>query len=431
MSELTGTSGSDTLTGGNGDDTLDGYGGYDVLTGGAGNDTFRFSSLSDIGYDRITDLAPGDRIDLSALNVTFIGDGPFTGSPQNKGPAQVRTRGDFTGPILEIDSDGDGFPDRFITVSGSVVLRQVDGVPGVLEATPGQSLTGTSAADILEGDGGPDTISGGGGNDTLRGFAGNDSLSGGDGDDTLDGGTGNDTLTGGLGNDTFLISKPATMGYNEVRITDLAPGERIDLSAWNATFIGEGAFTGTNAAHGPAQVRVRTDMANTTLEIDSNGDGYNDQSIYIAGSPGLQAVAGSPGVFERAPDQSITGTAAGETLEGAAGRDTISGGGGNDLLRGLGGHDSLSGGDGDDTLDGGTGNDTLTGGAGNDIFVISKPATVGYGEVRITAFAHGYRYDPSARNATFHGGEGFTGEDSAPGWAQGAGATDNPPHILA
>ncbi|WP_425598687.1 hypothetical protein [Azospirillum brasilense] len=38
---------------------MDGYGGYDVLTGGAGNDTFRFSSLSDIGYDRITDLAPG------------------------------------------------------------------------------------------------------------------------------------------------------------------------------------------------------------------------------------------------------------------------------------------------------------------------------------------------------------------------------------
>ncbi len=424
MSELTGTSGSDTLTGGNGDDTLDGYGGYDVLTGGAGNDTFRFSSLSDIGYDRITDLAPGDRIDLSAFNLTFIGDGAFTGAPQNRGPAQVRTRTDFTGPILEIDSDGDGFPDRFITVSGSVVLRQVDGVPGVLEATPGQSLTGTSAADILGGDGGPDTISGGDGNDTLRGFAGNDSLSGGDGDDTLDGGTGNDTLTGGLGNDTFLISKPATMGYNEVRITDLAPGERIDLSAWNATFIGGGAFTGTNAAHGPAQVRVRTDMANTTLEIDSNGDGYNDCSIYIAGSPELQAVAGSPGLFERVRDQSITGTAAGETLEGGAGRDTISGGGGNDLLRGLGGHDSLSGGAGDDTLEGGTGNDTLTGGAGNDIFVISKPATVSYGEARITDFAQGDRIDLSAWNATFIGEEAFTGKDSARGSAQVRVRTD-------
>ncbi|MGR0187650.1 Calx-beta domain-containing protein [Azospirillum aestuarii] len=418
MSELTGTSGSDTLTGGNGDDTLDGYGGYDVLTGGAGNDTFRFSSLSDIGYDRITDLAPGDRIDLSAFNLTFIGDGAFTGSPQNKGPAQVRTRTDFTGPILEIDSDGDGFPDRFITVSGSVVLRQVDGVPGVLEATPGQSLTGTSAADILEGDGGPDTISGGDGNDTLRGFAGNDSLSGGDGDDTLDGGTGNDTLTGGLGNDTFLISKPATMGYNEVRITDLAPGERIDLSAWNATFIGEGAFTGTNAAHGPAQVRVRTDMANTTLEIDSNGDGYNDCSIYIAGSPGLQAVAGSPGVFERVPDQSITGTAAGETLEGAAGRDTISGGGGNDLLRGLGGNDSLNGGLGDDTLDGGSGSDTLSGGAGNDTFLITPIVSSGYNNTRITDFAQGDRIDLRPLGAAYIGANSFTGSSANKGPAQ-------------
>lgn len=149
MSELTGTSGSDTLTGGNGDDTLDGYGGYDVLTGGAGNDTFRFSSLSDISNDWITDFAPGDRIDLSALNATFIGDGFFTGSPQNKGPAQIRTRADFTGPVLEIDSDGDGLPNRSIYVTGSVVLRQVDGLPGVLEATPGQSLTGTDRKSVV------------------------------------------------------------------------------------------------------------------------------------------------------------------------------------------------------------------------------------------------------------------------------------------
>ncbi|WP_247893084.1 Calx-beta domain-containing protein [Azospirillum baldaniorum] len=419
MSELTGTSGSDTLTGGNGDDTLDGYGGYDVLTGGAGNDTFRFSSLSDIDSDRITDFAPGDRIDLSALNATFIGDGFFTGSPQNKGPAQIRTRADFTGPVLEIDSDGDGLPNRSIYVTGSVVLRQVDGLPGVLEATPGQSLTGTAAADTLEGAGGPDTISGGDGNDLLRGFAGKDSLSGGDGDDTLDGGTGNDTLTGGAGNDTFVISKPATMGYNEVRITDLAPGERVDLSAWNATFIGEGAFTGTNAAHGPAQVRVRTDMANTTLEIDSNGDGFNDYSIYIAGSPGLQAVAGSPGLFERVPDQSLTGTAAGETLEGGAGRDTIDGGAGNDLLRGNDGNDSLMGGLGEDTLDGGSGSDTLTGGAGNDIFLIT-PVPIGgsYQYTRITDLTHDDRIDLRPLGAAFIGTGPFTGTSANKGPAQ-------------
>ena len=419
MSELTGTSGNDTLTGGNGNDTLDGLGSQDILTGGAGDDTFRFSSLNDINYDQIIDFAPGDRIDLSALNVTFIGDGAFTGTPLNKGQAQVRHRVDFSSSVLEIDGDGDGIADRFIHVNGGPALRAVAGSPGVLESAPNMTLTGTDAGETLEGSAGRDTISGGGGNDLLRGFGGNDSLSGGEGDDTLEGGSGNDTLTGGSGNDTFVMSKPASMSYTETRITDFAQGDRIDLTAWNANFIGEAAFTGSSQVPGPAQARVRTDMSDTTLEIDGNGDGWADHSVRIAGSPGLQAVTGSPGLLERAPDRTLTGTAADETLDGGAGRDTISGGGGNDLLRGFDGNDSLSGGGGDDTLDGGSGSDTLTGGAGNDTFLITPiAANGGYQNAQITDFAAGDRLDLRPLGATYIGTGPFTGTSMNKGLAQ-------------
>ena len=424
MSELAGTPGNDTLVGGAGNDTLDGAGGFDILTGWQGADTFRFSSLADISNDQITDFGPGDRIDLSGLNAAFIGTGSFTGSPMNKGPAQVRYRMDFSASVLEIDGDGDGFPDHYIHVNNGPAFQAVAGSPGLLESVPDLTLTGTEADETLDGGAGRDTISGGGGNDLLRGLAGNDSLSGGAGDDTLEGGTGNDTLTGGAGNDTFLFPAlvPTTngaVGYNEARITDFAQGDRIDLSGLNATFIGTDSFTGTFANKGPAQVRVRTDLGNTTLEIDVNGDGLNDRSIYISGSPGLQEAAGSPGVFERVPDLTLTGTEAGETLDGGAGRDTISGGGGNDLLRGFAGNDSLSGGTGDDTLDGGSGSDTLTGGAGNDTFLFGPvSSTSGYNSTQITDLAQGDRIDLSALNAAYIGTGSFTGTYANKGPAQ-------------
>ena len=420
MSELTGTPGNDTLVGGTGNDMLDGAGGFDILTGGQGGDTFRFSSFADISNDQITDFGPGDRIDLSALNVTYIGNAPFTGSPTNRGPAQVRYRVDFSTSVLEIDADGNGFADHFIYINGGPALQAVAGSPGVIENAPNLTLTGTDQGETLDGGAGWDTINGGGGNDLLRGFGGNDSLSGGDGNDTLESGTGNDTLTGGAGQDTFLFSaENSTAGYNEGRITDFAQGDRIDLSGWNATFIGTGPFTGSPFNKGPAQVRVRSDYSNTTLEIDSNGDGFTDRSIYIAGAPGLQEVAGSPGVFERVPDQSITGTEADETLDGGAGRDTISGGAGNDLIRGMGGNDSLTGGTGNDTLDGGSGSDTLTGGAGDDTFLFNPvPSSAGYSSAQITDLAQGDRIDLSALNATYIGTGTFTGSYGNKGPAQ-------------
>lgn len=69
-------------------------------------------------------------------------------------------------------------------------------VPPAYYAGTGRAdtLTGTSANDVLTGQGGADTLYGRGGNDVLQGGTGNDRLYGGLGRDSLVGGPGNDRL---------------------------------------------------------------------------------------------------------------------------------------------------------------------------------------------------------------------------------------------
>lgn len=83
---LLGYAGTDKLNGGAGNDVLDGGAGKDSLTGGEGSDIFRFSSALDSfrnygpanisAADTITDFTLGvDKIDLSALGITGLGNG--------------------------------------------------------------------------------------------------------------------------------------------------------------------------------------------------------------------------------------------------------------------------------------------------------------------------------------------------------------------
>lgn len=63
---ITGLAGTDTISGGNGADILSGGADLDTLTGGAGNDIFR-DKIADLTGDTITDLAAGDKIDITNL----------------------------------------------------------------------------------------------------------------------------------------------------------------------------------------------------------------------------------------------------------------------------------------------------------------------------------------------------------------------------
>jgi Ca2+-binding RTX toxin-like protein len=64
----------------------------------------------------------------------------------------------------------------------------------------------TEGNDFLTGTNAANTINGLGGNDVIKGLGGNDVLSGGAGNDTLRGGLGADRLTGGSGADTFIFA---------------------------------------------------------------------------------------------------------------------------------------------------------------------------------------------------------------------------------
>lgn len=93
--------------------------------------------------------------------------------------------------------------------------KRIDGLGGgdtVTGSSFDDTINGGDGADIMTGVVGNDTINGGPGNDTGTGSAGNDKLTGGTGNDTLSGSegldslnadSGNDTLNGGTGNDNL------------------------------------------------------------------------------------------------------------------------------------------------------------------------------------------------------------------------------------
>ena len=121
---LYGGAGMDRITGGSGNDLIFGGGGSDTLTGGAGDDLFVYASLAHspaVGRDRIIGFAPGDRIDLSAIDAvvatsgddafTFIGANAFSGTA-----GELRVDGAGGVWAVSADVNGDGFADFSLVV---------------------------------------------------------------------------------------------------------------------------------------------------------------------------------------------------------------------------------------------------------------------------------------------------------------------------
>ncbi|MCL6703955.1 calcium-binding protein [Pseudomonas sp. T1.Ur] len=133
---LVGSSGSDLLKGLEtdeilrglaGDDVLQGNLGRDLLSGGAGHDVFKYTSVADSfrtagtsSSDRILDFNPSeDRIDLSTLGFTGIGDG-------YDGTLAIRSNADHTRTYLksfEANAEGQRFE---LLVDGDFVAQLDD-----------------------------------------------------------------------------------------------------------------------------------------------------------------------------------------------------------------------------------------------------------------------------------------------------------------
>ena len=98
-------------------------------------------------------------------------------------------------------------------------------------------------------------------------------------------------MSGGAGSDSFVFAGGDFGGATRAeadRITDFASGDRIDLSAVDAsslsggdqafTFLGTGDFT-----HSAGELRYEQVNGNTYLSGDTNGDGLADFMIKLDG----------------------------------------------------------------------------------------------------------------------------------------------------
>jgi Ca2+-binding RTX toxin-like protein len=298
---------SETLDGGPGDDApfdngdglawvgIDGGGGNDEVVGGRGDDSLRGGD----GNDR---LDYGDQPDDTLGRDTLDG-GP--GDDQlNGGPAGVEQEpddlkggdgvdmADYSDRTASLRVDLDGVADDGESGEQDNVEPDVEDVIG---GSDDDTLTGSGAANLLDGRNGDDRISGAGGDDVLDGGAdnpGSDSLDGGAGSDMLFGRAGDDELDGGSGDDSL------------------------------------------SGAGG--QDTVVGDDGNDSLEGGAGGD-------TLSGGPGNDIVNGA--------EADLTGADGSDNLTGGAGTDTLLGADGNDTLDGGPGPDVMNGGDGTDTVD--------------------------------------------------------------------------------
>ncbi|WP_373860962.1 calcium-binding protein, partial [Azotobacter vinelandii] len=266
--------------------------------------------------------ADEDRIDLSALGFTGLGDG-------YNGTLAVVLNSAGTRTYLksyEADAEGRRFE---IALDGNFAGLLDDG--NLIFERP-----------VIEGDAGNNALLGTSAAETLLGHAGNDTLDGAGGDDILVGGAGRDTLTGGAGADLFRFDalsdsqRNYTTGDNQGdRIVDFSVGEdKLDVSALGFTGLGDG-YNGTlavvvNSAGDRTYVKsYETDADGYRFEFSLEGN-YQDlgsESFVFATPSGQQLLEGSAG------NDSLQGTAADEIVHGGAGRDTLSGGAGADVFR--------------------------------------------------------------------------------------------------
>ena len=247
------------------------------------------------------------------------------------------------------------------------------------------TITGTTAADMIDVGDGNDRVSGGAGNDVLIGRGG---------DDTLDGGLGDDVLNGGAGNDFYAVDSvrdvivEAQNGGIDTVATSVSFTLASDLENLIAVsdnsidLIGNGADNrltgnaGANVLDGRAGVDTLAGGAgNDTYHVDSardqvleaNGGGFDtiitSTSYALASNAEVETLRASG-----ASGLALTGNGFNNTLIGDGGANAIAGLAGNDSLFGDAGRET-SGGTGNDRLAGGAGSDRLNGGGGRDIFV--------------------------------------------------------------
>ena len=389
--------GNDTITGSGAADTILGSAGDDNLSGSGGNDSFQFSGTSD-GFDAVDGGSGTDTLSALANN-TVIGLTSVTGveAITANGFTGVYVGGSSNADALDLSSvtltsitkiDGGAGND---SLTGSAAADTIVGGSGndLLSGRAGNdSIDGGADSDTVDysyasaawtinlsagssqGTSGSETdtitnvenVIGGTGNDTITGTSAVNVLNGGDGNDSITSGDGDDSVSGGDGNDVFRVSG-STSGHDYV---DGGAGSDTITATANSTWI---------TLRSVANVETITSGGYTGVYIGGSDDGNEALDFTSVTLSGITAIDGGGG------NDSIIGSSTANTIWGSEGNDTLDGGSGNDSLTGGEGDDSILGGDGNDViLDAGYsgGYDNVDGGSGSDtITAYSNNTTIG------------------------------------------------------
>jgi Ca2+-binding RTX toxin-like protein len=408
----TGNTLNNTLTGNTGNNTLDGGAGNDTLIGGDGDDFFN----DNVGNNNISGGNGNDTLSLdgkySDYNITY--------NSGTQAYTLIRNSTSQTNVVTGVEN--------FQFTSGNKLASELISIPG-------NTLTGTTGNDTLNGSSGAYTLVGGLGNDTyvvdsaddvvtelvsegidrvnasinysltanvedlfltgsgningtgntsnnyILGNSGNNTLNGGAGNDVLDGGAGMDTLIGGTGNDGYIVDNAGDV------VTELA-GEGTDTvyasinyslgaTVENLALSGSGNINGTGNS---GDNYIGGNSGNNTLDGGDGDDRFSDDG-------GNNNILGGNGNDTLALDRDYSaynitynsGTQAYTLINTVTGATNVVTGvenfefeDGNKLASELIANNTLTGTNGNDTLNGSGGAYTLIGLLGNDTYVVDS-----------------------------------------------------------
>jgi Ca2+-binding RTX toxin-like protein len=136
------------------------------------------------------------------------------------------------------------------------------------------SLTGSSADELIRGLGGADTLAGNAGDDTISGGSGKDVLLGGKGEDLIKGGTGGDTLYGGQGDDSIKGGSGKDYLSGDFGADTLNGGSGDDVFVFHTRTIDGAVDTIEDFTDGEDRVELRDFIATDVTISDDGTDAF-------------------------------------------------------------------------------------------------------------------------------------------------------------
>ncbi|WP_454845907.1 M10 family metallopeptidase C-terminal domain-containing protein [Pseudomonas farris] len=297
---LLGLAGNDSLSGGAGDDKLDGGAGMDTLTGGFGADIFVFSNRLDsyrnyntgganLG-DLITDFdITADKIDLSAIGFTGLGDGK-----NNTVYVVLNSAGTKT-YIKTLTADANG--NRFEVALDGNYLGKLTSANFVFATSSPTNQAPVLATPLLDQNA-----------------------------------TENTPFSYAVPATSFTDPNNDSLSYTATLADGSALPAWLSFNATNLTFTG----TPTSTASGNYNVLVKA--------TDPAGASVSDSFALVVADAPANTITGTNNA------ETLNGTAGADLILGLGGNDTIKAGTGADIVDGGAGRDSLYGGDGADTF---------------------------------------------------------------------------------